>query len=219
MTLRSKVEISGHWAPYYDRMMDLLFLGTYPRFIAEVIAKMGIQPGDEILDLGSGTGRNARLMLDRVGSTGHIIGVDISPQMLHRARRRCECYPQISFVEQRIEQLLPFTEEFDKIFISFVLHGFEDEDKRRIIANARNALKQNGSLWILDYNEFDLEKVYWPLQWLFRHLECELATEFLQLDLAQMVAEGGLKPFVSHKFLRGYVRLLGAQKQINERSN
>jgi len=140
------------------------------------------------------------------------VGVDISPQMLHRARRRCKRYPQISFVEQRIEQPLPFTEEFDKIFISFVLHGFEDEDKRRIIANARNALKQDGSLWILDYNEFDLEKVRWPMQWLFRHLECELATEFLQLDLAQMAAEEGLEHFVSHEFVRGYVRLFGARK-------
>ena len=212
MTLRSKVEISGRWGPYYDRLMDLLFLGTYPRFMAQVIGKMQIESGDEILDLGSGTGRNARLMLDRLGSTGRIVGVDISPQMLHRARGRCKRYPQISFVEQRIEQPLPFTEEFDKIFISFVLHGFEDEDKRRIIANARNTLKQDGSLWILDYNEFDLEKVGWPMQWLFRHLECELATEFLQLDLAQMAAEEGLEHFVSHEFVRGYVRLFGARK-------
>ena len=212
MTLRSKVEISGRWGPYYDRLMDLLFLGTYPRFMAQVIGKMQIESGDEILDLGSGTGRNARLMLDRLGSTGRIVGVDISPQMLHRARRRCKRYPQISFVEQRIEQPLPFTEEFDKVFISFVLHGFEDEDKRRIIANARNTLKQDGSLWILDYNEFDLEKVGWPMQWLFRHLECELATEFLQLDLAQMAAEEGLEHFVSHEFVRGYVRLFGARK-------
>ncbi len=212
MAPRSKVEISGHWAPYYDRLMDLLFLGTYRRFMAQVTAKMQIQPGDEILDLGSGTGRNICLMVNESDSVGRIVGVDISPRMLHRSRRRCQRYPQISFVERRIEQPLPFTEEFDKIVISFVLHGFEDEDKRRIIANARKALKQDGSLWILDYNEFDLGQVRWPLQWLFRHLECELATEFLQLDLVQMVAEGGLDNFVSHEFLHGYVRLLGARK-------
>jgi len=50
------------------------------------------------------------------------------------------------------------------------------------------------------------------MQWLFRHLECELATEFLQLDLAQMAAEEGLEHFVSHEFVRGYVRLFGARK-------
>jgi len=219
MTPRSKVEVSGRWAPYYDRLMDLLFLGTYPRFMAEVIAKMGIQPGDEILDLGSGTGRNICSMVNESDSVSRIVGVDISPQMLHRARRRCQRYPRISFVEQRIEQPLPFTEEFDKVFISFVLHGFEDEDKRRIIANAQQALRQDSTLWILDYNEFNLENVYWPLQWLFRHFECELAAEFLRLNLKEMVAGGGFGDFISHEFLHGYVRLLGAQKQINERSN
>jgi len=213
MPPRTKVEISGRWAAYYDGLMNLLFLGSYPRFIRQVTAKMGIEPGDEILDLGSGTGRNARLMLDAIGSTGRIVGVDISPGMLHRARRRCERYPQVSFLRQRIEQPLPFAEQFDKVFVSFVLHGFEDEEKRRIIANAREALRQDGSLWILDYDEFNLEKVWWPLRWLFAHLECELAREFLNLDLIQMLTESGFGDFSSHQFIRGYVRLIGAGKQ------
>jgi ubiquinone/menaquinone biosynthesis C-methylase UbiE len=219
MAHRSMVEISGHWAPYYDHLMDLLFLGFYPRFMAEVTAVMQIQPEDEILDLGSGTGRNACLMADKLGSAARVVGVDISPRMLRHARRRCNPYPQITFRELRIEEPLPFAEEFDSVFISFALHGFEDEDKRRIFANARKALRQNGSLWILDYNEFDLEQMYWPLQWLFTHLECELASEFLTLNLARMLAENGFEHFVSHEFLRGYVRLIEAQKPGNERSN
>jgi len=219
MAVRTKVEISGHWASYYDRLMDLLFLGTYPRFMAEVTAKMQIQPGDEILDLGSGTGRNARLLLDRVGATGRVVGLDISPRMLHRARRRCARHPKITFVKRRIEQPLPFIEEFDKVFISFVLHGFEDEDKRRIIANARKALRHGGSLWILDYNEFELDKLWFPLRWIFSQFECELATEFLKLNLKEMLAEDGFGDFISYEFLHGYVRLLGTRKRTNERSN
>jgi len=213
MPPRTKVEISGRWAAYYDGLMNLFFLGSYPRFIRHVIAKMQIEPGDEILDLGSGTGRNARLMLDAIGSTGRIVGVDLSPGMLHRARRRCEPYPQVSFLQQRIEHPLPFAEEFDKVFVSFVLHGFEDEDKRRIIANAREALRQDGSLWILDYSEFDLDKMWWPLRWLFSRLECELAREFLKLDLTRMLTESGFGDFSCHQFIRGYVRLIGARKQ------
>ena len=133
MALRSKVEISGRWAPYYGRLMDLLFLGTYPRFMTKVMDKMQVESGDEILDLGSGTGRNTCLMLEVVGPTGRIVGVDISEQMLQQARRRCERYPQISFVERRIEQTLLFTEEFDKVFISFDrhLHGAQYIHHRR----------------------------------------------------------------------------------------
>ncbi len=212
MVPRSKVEISGHWAPYYDYLMDLLFLGTYPRFMADVVDKMQVEPGDEIIDLGAGTGRNARLLLNRVGPTGRIVGVDISPQMLARARRRCERYPEISFVQHRIEQPLPFTEEFDKVFISFVLHGFEDEDKRRIIANAQRALKPNGILWVLDYNEFDLDHLWFPLRWIFRQFECQLAMEFLRLNLKEMLSDSGFRSFDCYGLFHGYLRLLGARK-------
>ena len=214
MAPRSKVEISGNWAPWYDRLMDLLFLGSYPRFMARVTALMQVEPGDEILDLGSGTGRNARLMLAKTGSAGRIVGVDISERMLRRARRQCAGYPQIRFVNRRIEQPLPFVEEFDKVFLSFTLHGLEDADKRRTIANARQALRPGGSLCILDYNQFDLERMLWPLRRLFTYLECELAREFLELDLRRMVAEGGFGDLTSYQLLRGYVRLLAARKQV-----
>lgn len=102
------------------------------------------------------------------------------------------------------------------MFISFVLHGFEDEDKLRIIANARTALRPGGSLWILDYDEFDLERTRRPLRWLFTHFECELARDFLLLDLTAMLADSGFGQFVAHQFLSGTVRLLKAVKQVGQ---
>jgi len=213
MSRRSKVEITGWPARHYDRLMDLLFVGGYHRFITNVIAKMGIQPGDYILDLGSGTGRNACLMTGLSGASGRVVGVDISQQMLQQARRRCQAHPEVSFLDSRIEKPLPFHEEFDKACLFFVLHGFEDEDKHRIIANARQALKTDGTLWILDYNQFELDKLWLPLRWIFKRFECELAAEFLNLDLEKMLAGGGFGDFVSYAFLNGYVRLLGARKQ------
>jgi len=213
MTSRSKVEISGRWARWYDLMMDVLLLGRYGRFMRQVLDGMELEPGEAILDLGSGTGRNACLLAERVGPEGRVVGLDISDQMLARARRRCAGRPQVSFVKQRIEQSLPFTAEFDRVFLSFVLHGFEDDDKRRILANAYQALKPGGSIWILDYNEFDLSRLPGPLRWGFRWFECELAIEFLALDLQQMLAEVGFGDFVSKELTRGYLRLLGAWKK------
>jgi len=194
-------------------MMDLLLLGRYPRFMARVTSLMGMQPGDALLDLGSGTGRNARLMLERAGPTGRVVGVDISARMLRRARRRCAGRPQIRFAEHRIEEPLPFDGEFDTVFISFVLHGLEDADKRRVLTNAHRALKPGAGLWILDYNEFDLQRTSRLFRWLFTHLECELASEFLKLDIGRMLTEMGFGDSASHELLHGYVRLLGARKQ------
>jgi len=212
MARRSKVEMTGFSARHYDLGMDLLFLGGHRRLMRRVLGKMGIRRRDEILDLGSGTGRNACLMMEMLGPGGRAVGVDISKDMLAQSRRRCRPYPQIQFVEARIERPLGFRGEFEKACMFFVLHGFEDPDKEGIIANAHEALKPGGSLWILDYEQFELDKLSSPLRWAFIHCECELAVEFLKLDLRGMLGRAGFGDFVSYPFFRGYLRLLEAHK-------
>jgi len=193
-------------------MMDLLLVGRYQAFIEQAIKRMDIRRGDAILDLGSGTGRNICVMLKALGPTGRVVGVDISQEMLRQARQRCRAYPQVTFLNRRIEEPIPFHEEFDKVFICFTLHGFEDEDKERVIANANRVLKPGGVFWILDYNEFDLDCQWFSFRWAFRRFECELASEFLSLDLKGMLARHRFGSFVTYPFLRDYVRLLGAKK-------
>ena len=212
MAQRSKVEVSGWSARHYDMLMDLLFLGSYGRFLANVIGRMEIGQGDEILDLGSGTGRNICVMVNAAGPTGRLVGVDIGQEMLQQAQRRCRPHPQVALLEARIDAPLGFREEFDKVCLFFVLHGFEDDDKKRIIANAQEALKPGGTLWILDYYPFDLEKLWLPLRWAFIHFECELAVEFLKLDLKTILAAAGFADSVSYRFFRRHIRLLGARK-------
>ncbi len=212
MSQRSHIEVRGWAARNYDLMMDLLLVGRYQAFVQRAIKAMDTRRGDAILDLGSGTGRNICVMVRALDSIRRVVGVDINQEMLRQAQQRCHAYPQVSFLNQRIEEPLPFHEEFDKAFISFTLHGFEDEDKDRVIANAYQALKPGGIFWILDYSEFDLDRQWFFFRWAFRRLECELASEFLSLDLKGMLACHGFANFVSHIFLRGYVRLLGAEK-------
>jgi len=212
MSRRSKVEIKGWSARHYDLMMDLFFLGTHRRFMRRILARMGVAPHDAILDLGSGTGRNACLMMKLLGSTGRVLGVDTGEEMLRQSRSRCRAYPQVAFLKARIEEPLDLDGEFDKACLFLVLHGFEDADKERIIANAHRALRSGGTLWILDYNRFDLDKLGPVLRWAFTRIECELAVEFLRLDLEALLSRTGFGHFVSHEFLRGCLRLLGARK-------
>jgi ubiquinone/menaquinone biosynthesis C-methylase UbiE len=212
---RSKVEIGEWGARYYDILLNLLSAGLYPRFIKHVIGKMDIRPGQSILDLGSGTGRNDYFMAQAIDSQGKIVGLDISDDMISRARKRCRKYPAATFEKQRIELPLAYKEEFDKVFISFTLHGFEDNQKVAIIRNAYQALKPGGSFYVLDYAEFDIDRMWLPLRWAFIRWECQLAVEFLKLDIKGMLRTQGFTDIKEGFFLRRHLRLLSAVKPLD----
>jgi demethylmenaquinone methyltransferase/2-methoxy-6-polyprenyl-1,4-benzoquinol methylase len=192
--------------------MNVISLGYYPRLIQRAVDAMDIQPWQSVLDLGSGTGRNDCLIARKVGPQGRILGLDISKEMLNSARKRCRAYPNVEFREQRIEAPLGYRDEFDKVFISFVLHGFEDGEKLEIMSNAYRALKPGGVFCIFDYNEFDLEQLPFPVRQAFVHGECQLAAEFLRLDLKRMLSRQRFTAFTERLFVRGHLRLLKAVK-------
>jgi demethylmenaquinone methyltransferase/2-methoxy-6-polyprenyl-1,4-benzoquinol methylase len=193
----------------------MLSLGQYSHFIKRVVDKMGINPGQSILDLGSGTGKNDCFMAEMVGAQGRIVGLDISDEMISRARERCRGYPNVIFEKQRIELSLPYKDEFDKVFISFVLHGFEDDQKVGIICNAYQALKTGGSFYVLDYAEFDIDRMWLPLRCAFARWECQLAVEFLKLDIKGMLCTQGFTDVKEVFFLRRHLRLLSAVKCLD----
>ena len=207
----SKVEVKGTEARYYDSLMNIITGGTYPFFIRSAIKEMNIQPGNEILVLGSGTGRNICLMNKVLSGEGRVVGLDIGAEMLEQAHRRCAHLSHVSFNNQRIEETLPYQEEFDKVFISFVLHGFIHEDRLQIIDNAQRALRPGGEFIILDYNEFDLKEANFLARLAFK-AECPLATDFIGRDLKAILREHGFDQFRMHPHYLGYVRLLAARK-------
>jgi len=137
----SKVEVKGWEAKFYDRLMDLITLGYYPFFIRKVIADLTLKPGQKILDMGAGTGRNAVLMQKFVGENGEIVGLEIGKEMQEQFQKKCASYPNIKLQNMRIDEPLQYRNRFDIVFISFVLHGFIQEKRDTILQNAFNALK------------------------------------------------------------------------------
>jgi ubiquinone/menaquinone biosynthesis C-methylase UbiE len=207
----SKVEVKGFEARHYDLLMNAITGGTYPLFIRRAVREMRVQPGDEILVLGSGTGRNLCLMNKYLSGQGRIVGLDIGPEMLEQSKQRCQHLSHIAIENQRIEQPLPYQEEFDKVFISFVLHGLVPDERLKVIANAYQALRPGGEFIILDYNEFDLKHALLPVRFAFK-IECPLASEFVGVDLQARLQEQGFDDFRVHPHYFGYVRLISARK-------
>lgn len=208
----SKVELSSVTARNYDRVMNIASLGLYSVFIHSAIRAMDIQPGDKILDLGCGTGRNACIMARYLGDDGAITGMDISPIMEEQFHKKCAKRPNVVFVRQRIDQPFSVTERFDKAFISFVIHGFPHEVRQEVIKNVFNHLNPGGTFCILDYAEFKLEEMPLVYRSVFKRLECPYAFDFIARDWKQILASHGFTDFQEVYFVRNYVRLLKATR-------
>jgi len=208
----SKVEISKLTAKYYDILMDIITFGGYSFFIKKAIRLINIKSNDRIIDLGAGTGRNACLMMDYLSVKGELIGLDISSEMVAQFERRCASFANAKIINQRIDKALPYKDEFDKVFISFVLHGFPQDVRKQIIRNAFKALKKNGEFFILDYNEFSVKEMPFYLKIPFKLIECPYAFDFVEKNWQKILAREGFSHFGKHLFFRSYLRLLKGVK-------
>src|SRR3974377_1897079 len=83
MELRDLRRTWTRWAPIYDLRVRLFL-----RWRAPAVEKLRLRPGDFVLDLACGTGLNFRLLRERVGPDGRVIGLDLTRAMLRRSQQR-----------------------------------------------------------------------------------------------------------------------------------
>ncbi|MDI6860935.1 MAG: class I SAM-dependent methyltransferase [Caldisericia bacterium] len=209
---RSKILIEGFFARYYTFLLNFITFGFYQKLVKSAINLMDLKSGDKIIDFGCGPGLNDILILKRINFNGKVVGLDISDDMLIQAKKREKKFKNFEVIKLRIDEDLPFKEEFDHVFISFVLHGFENYDKEKILRNANKVLRKGGYLNVLDYSEFNLERANFLIKIFFNKIECELAKEFIKLDFSKFVENFGFKVLNEYILGSGYIRLLVAEK-------
>lgn len=212
MNKRSKVKIKGFFAKNYNLVLNLISLGFYSKVIDSSINLLKLKEMDRVLDLGGGPGKNSYLILKRMNFKGDVVYVDVADEMINQAKKYEKKTKNYKIVKASIIEELPFNEEFDHVFISFVFHGFENYDKEKILKNVYKSLKSGGFLNILDWAEFDLSKANFFIKVFFNYLECELASEFIRLNLSEFVKPFGFKTIEENLIASNYIRLFIAQK-------
>src|SRR5258707_14582849 len=111
-----------------------------------------LQPGEQVLDVGCGTGTLAIEVARRVGTTGRVAGVDPGTQQIARARakaarRNVPVEFQIGVIEQ-----LPFPDQtFDVVFSTLMMHHLPAPLKRQGLVEIARVLKPGGHLVIADF--------------------------------------------------------------------
>jgi len=208
----SGVEIQGFTAKFYDSMLNIISFGSYSSFIKKAICSININKNDKILDLGAGTGRNALLMNKQISEKGEILGLEISELMIAQFKSKTKEFSNLNIINKRIDQPFDLEKKYDKVFISFVLHGFPLKIQKNIIRNAFNALKEDGEFIILDFNEFIVDKTPLYFRIPFKIIECKYAFEYVERDWKQILSEFGFVDFQEKLFLNKHIRLLNARR-------
>jgi demethylmenaquinone methyltransferase/2-methoxy-6-polyprenyl-1,4-benzoquinol methylase len=133
-------------ATKYDAINAAIFFpsGGSLRLRRRLVDALDLQPGERVLELGCGTGQVTAAL---IAAGADVVAVDALPAMLDRARQRA---PTATFIQgDAIDATAG--DGFNCVALSFVLHGFGADERRRLLRRSATALVPGGRIGVLEW--------------------------------------------------------------------
>jgi len=142
---RRALELFAPLGPTYEHYARLLSLGQDPRWRRFLVSRVEAGPGDEVLDVATGTGAVARELLRQKGCA--VVGVDQSPEMLSVAREHLPA--TVKLVEASAEHL-PFEDaSFDALTVTYLFRYVDDPGAT--LAELARVVRSGGTVASLEF--------------------------------------------------------------------
>ncbi|WXG42235.1 MAG: arsenite methyltransferase [Candidatus Freyarchaeum deiterrae] len=155
------------------------------------VALASLKEGETVLDLGSGAGFDSFLAANKVGEKGKVIGVDMTPEMLEKAREnaRKANYTNVEFRLGEIENLPAADNSVDVIISNCVINLAPD--KARVFGEAFRVLRPGGRLMVSDM--VLLKNLPDEIKNSIEAYTCCIAGAILKNDYIELIKDAGFK--------------------------
>jgi len=120
-------------------------------FIRKGVDLLAVAPGQKILEVGCGTGRALAMIGKKLSSTGSLVGLDLSRQMLRKSRKKTSSQTIAPpHLVQADGAILPLKNNlFDRVLISFTLELFSLEEIQTVLDQIKRVLVPEGRLIVI----------------------------------------------------------------------
>ena len=138
---------------YYNNISGIYdwITASEEAFIREGVELLEVAPGEKILEVGCGTGRALGMIGEKLSSSGSLVGLDLSHQMLKKSREKINSQKIAStHLVQADGAILPLKNNlFDNVFVSFTLELFSLEEINAVLDQIKRVLVPEGRLIVI----------------------------------------------------------------------
>jgi len=175
-----------HWALRYDLLVWFVSLGREGRFREKTLDFAKLKPGESVLDVGCGTGTLAIAAKRRVHRDGRVCGIDASPEMIARAKKKASKAGIEVLFRTGLAEAQPFPDgEFDVVLATVMLHHLPRKPRQQCAREILRVVKPGGRVLAVDFGAGTGERTWLPSHFHSRH--GRVAPE----DLTALFSEAG----------------------------